>query len=85
MGPATVWALTNPGYENVMNYILLTGGVPTCIADTDAHWQTHIAMIRDANTKGAAIHLRLFSPDEELLAFAEAVVAETGGTLKVLE
>ena len=33
VGPAVAWALQNPAYAEVMEYIVVTGGRPTCIPD----------------------------------------------------
>lgn len=86
MGPAVAWALENPGYSDVMDYILVTGGAPVCIEDPAAHLQAQMVLIQEANGKGAAVHVVLVTPNcEEAYDFGEAVVAETGGRLVILE
>ena len=85
IGPAVAWALLNPAYQEVMTYAVISGGLPRCIEDTWAYWQTNQALIRAANTKGAAIHVILIAPDyvDGSIDFDEALAGETGGTLTI--
>ena len=87
IGPCVAWALQNPGYEEVMEYFLLTGGRPRCIDDAWAYWETHKAMLLKANRKGARIDVILITPDYDdgSRAFGEDVTRESGGTLTTLE
>jgi len=87
IGPAVAWALLNPAYEEAMHYIVLTGGLPRCIRDTQAYWDTHSALIRAANTKGAVIHVILIHPDyiDGSIEFGEALTGDTGGDLTIAD
>jgi hypothetical protein len=86
VGPAVAWALENPAYAEVMDYVLVTGGAPACTDNPGEHLEEQLRMIREANGKSAVIHVALITPNcIEANTFAEALVEETGGTLTILE
>jgi hypothetical protein len=86
MGPAVAWALQHPGYKEVKDYVIVTGGAPVCIEDPEAHLKAQMMLISDANSKGAVVHVALVTPNcKEAHAFGEAVVKETGGQLIIIE
>lgn len=87
LGPAVAWALEADRYHEALNYVIATGGVPTCcIDDSRRYWQDVLDRVREANHRSARIHLLVITPDPEdhVLEFAEAITAETSGTLTVL-
>ena len=88
LAPAVTWALSENAYEDVFDYFIVTGGVPTCcVEDSSAYWEEVADRIRGANERNARIHMIIIWPDPEdpVLDFAEAITAETGGTLTVVE
>jgi len=87
LAPAAAWALSTYEYHDVFDYVIVTGGVPSCcVEDSATYWEDALNQLRGANERNARIHVVVITPDPEdhVLTFAEAITQETGGTLTVL-
>ncbi len=79
-GPAVSWALSLPAYEDCLTYVVVTDGAPNCLAGgAFGSWQTHLAMINAANTKGATIHGINIAPSTATqIQFVSSIAAQNG-------
>lgn len=87
---AVAWALQNPGYGEVMHFVVVTDGAANC--DPGGEFcddpMAYAELIDEVNQRGARIDVVLVGPgedDDDPWVFGETVTGDSDGTLTIVD